>query len=91
MTAQAAAARDAAVHFEAKKTGFGQAQDGWSLTLRIQHDDVPAHIRDSRKGTRYMVVLVEIDDNEEAKKPAPIIANGHRADDGIPDFLRRAK
>lgn len=69
MTAQASLARKAASHFEAKKTGFGQAQDGWSLTLRIQDNDIPAHVRDAKKGTRYMVALVEIGDNEEPVVP----------------------
>lgn len=60
----AAMAREAALHFEAKKTGFGQAQDGWSLTLRIQHADVPDAVRDALKGTRYMVAMVEIGHDE---------------------------
>ena len=68
MTHEATIASENAVHFEAKKTGFGQAQDGWSLTLRIQDDDVPDNVRDARKGTRFMVALVEIDD-DEAPKP----------------------
>lgn len=71
MTREATKARAAAVHFEAKKTGFGQAQDGWSLTLRVQHGDMPPHVRDAMKGTRYMVALVEIDDNEEPKEVMP--------------------
>jgi len=75
MTAQATIARKTAVHFEAKKTGFGQAQDGWSLTLRIQDEDIPPHVRDAKKGTRYMVALVEIGDNEEpVQRPVPLNA-----------------
>lgn len=61
----AARAVAAATFFEAKKTGFGQAQDGWSLTLRISHLDVPPSVRDAPKGTRYQVAIVEIDDSEE--------------------------
>lgn len=71
MTYEAAAAREAAMHFEAKKTGFGQAQDGWSLTLRIQDTDIPPSVRDAKKGTRYMVVLVELNDDESPRIPAP--------------------
>ena len=68
----AARAREAATHFEAKKTGFGQAQDGWSLTLRIQDADVPAFVRDAKKGTRYMIALVEIGDDEQpVSRPSP--------------------
>lgn len=70
MTAEAELAKMAAVHFEAKKTGFGQAQDGWSLTLRIQDLDMPPSVRDARKGTRYMVALVELDDNDSPLPPA---------------------
>lgn len=65
MSHPATTAREAAVHFEAKKTGFGQAQDGWSITLRIQDEDVPPHVRDAKKGTRFMVALVEIGDDEK--------------------------
>lgn len=65
MTAAAAKAREAALSFEAKKTGFGQAQDGWSLTLRIQDIDVPDSVAKAKKGTRFMVVLVEIGDDEQ--------------------------
>jgi hypothetical protein len=74
MTSPANLARATAVHFEAKKTGFGQAQDGWSLTLRIQHDDVPAAVRDAKKGTRYVVALVEIGDDE-----LPVVGKKSRA------------
>ena len=79
MTSPANLARATAVHFEAKKTGFGQAQDGWSLTLRIQHDDVPAAVRDAKKGTRYVVALVEIGDDE-----LPVVGkpNGEASDFG---------
>lgn len=62
-------ARDLAMGFEAKKTGFGQAQDGWSLTLRIQDADLPPQVRDAKKGTRYMVALVELADDETAREP----------------------
>ena len=69
MNAIAELARAASVHFEAKKTGFGQAQDGWSLTLRIQDVDVPPNVRDAKKGTRFMVALVEIGDDEQPLPP----------------------
>jgi hypothetical protein len=71
MNAIAELARAASVHFEAKKTGFGQAQDGWSLTLRIQDVDVPPNVRDAKKGTRFMVALVEIGDDEQPLPPHP--------------------
>lgn len=82
----ATAAREAAVNFEAKKTGFGQAQDGWSLTLRIQDNDVPAHVRDAKKGTRYMVALVEIGDDEQ-----PVNRKGGDATDNGPAVLERSQ
>lgn len=86
MTLEAEAAREMAAHFEAKKTGFGQAQDGWSLTLRIQDGEVPPAVRDAKKGTRYMVALVELNDDETPKDTAPassvVRAAGRGAADG---------
>lgn len=84
----AAQARAAACNFEAKKTGFGQAQDGWSITLRVQHDDLPAHIKDARKGTRYMVALVEIGDDEQPispEVPAPSSSRVSSSDERKPE------
>ena len=87
-------ARAAAVHFEAKKTGFGQAQDGWSLTLRIQDADVPGSVRDARKGTRYMVALVEVGDDElpvagSSNGKTPDFGSGNEGSTSSPAAKRR--
>lgn len=55
-------ARAAAAHFEAKKDGLRQTQTEWKITLTAT--DLPAWLRDARMGTRIMVAVVEIAEDE---------------------------
>lgn len=70
-------ARAAAVHFEAKKDALSQLQSGnWKLTFTVQPGDVPMELLKASMGTRYMVALVEIGDDEQpVEKPKD---NPHR-------------
>jgi hypothetical protein len=75
MTAQAAIARTNAVHFEAKKDGCTQRQSGdWVIRLTVQSLDLDQAVMRAAPGTRYMVALVEIGDDEQPvqqqKEPA---------------------
>jgi hypothetical protein len=57
-------ARAAALHFEAKKNGLSQTQDGtWKLSLTAL--DLPTPVLEAHMGTRFMVALVEIGDDEQ--------------------------
>lgn len=58
-------ARAAAVYCEAKKDGLRQTQEGlWKVTFTVSPLDMPASLMGARPGTRYMVALVEIGDDE---------------------------
>lgn len=65
----AARARTNALSLEVKKDGFSQRQDG-SLVLRLKchPNDMPDEIMKAPMGTRYMAVLVEVEDNGEPKE-----------------------
>jgi len=81
MTAEATIARANAVNFEAKKDGCTQRQSGdWVIRLTVQAADLPQSVMRAAPGTRYVVALVQVDDNEqpvriardtEAASPAP--------------------
>ena len=65
MNSIAAMARTSALSLEVKKDGFTQRQDGSViLRLRCHPNEMPDAVMKAPMGTRYMAVLVEIDDNE---------------------------
>ena len=54
-----------ALQCECKKDGLKQLQSGeWTLALKVHPADVPAPLLTAAMGTRYMAVLVEINDDE---------------------------
>jgi hypothetical protein len=57
--------RKVAVHCEARKWSYRQTKDGVVISLLIHPQEVPDGIALSQLGTRYMVALVEINDQEE--------------------------
>lgn len=62
----AARARENALSVEAKKHALRQQQDGcWIMTLRVHQNDMPEQIMKAPMGTRYMLALVEIGDDEQ--------------------------
>lgn len=64
--APASRAREAALSVEAKKHALRQQQDGcWIMTLRVHQNDMPEAIMKAAMGTRYMLAMVEIGDDEE--------------------------
>lgn len=63
-------ARDSALHFEAVKYAFRQNKEGVVVSFVVHPNEIPAALSTSHIGARYMVALVEIDDNEQAK-PQP--------------------
>ena len=74
MTA-AARARAAALSVEAKKDSLRQTQDGlWKITFTVSPTDMPAALMAARPGTRYMLALVEIGDDEEPVTSGPLAA-----------------
>lgn len=53
------------IKFEAIKTGLRQSKDGYSLTLVVHPDDLPDDLMRDFVGSRYMVVMVRLGDDEQ--------------------------
>jgi hypothetical protein len=51
--------------FEAKKIALRQTKDGYVINLAIHPDDLPDEIVKDFVGSRYMVVMVRLADNQE--------------------------
>ena len=66
MNARAETARQNALQLEVKKDGLKQLQSGeWTLSLKVHANDVPTPLLTAAMGTRYMLAMVEVGDNEE--------------------------
>jgi hypothetical protein len=64
LTDHATTARDSAQHCEAKKHALRQTQDGIVVAFVLHPNDVPPSLQLAPLGTRYMLALVEIADDE---------------------------
>ena len=53
------------LQFEAIKSSLRQTKDGYSLTLSVHPDDLPAELMHDFVGSRYMVVMVRVGDDEQ--------------------------
>jgi hypothetical protein len=53
------------IQFEGIKTSLRQTKDGYSLTLAVHPDELPDDLMRDFVGSRYMVVMVRIGDNEQ--------------------------
>jgi hypothetical protein len=68
------------IQFESIKTGLKQSKDGYMLSLAVHPDELPEELMRDFVGSRYMVVMVRIGDNEEPvdrkefKKHHPAVA-----------------
>ncbi len=77
--------RDNAIHCEAKKHSYRQVQDGVVVSFVLHPQEVPEGLAIAALGTRYMLALVEIGDDERPKeqpsdgKPKPAEANGSKS------------
>lgn len=86
----------AAIHFEAKKHAYRQTQDGIVVSFVIHPDDVNADFAVAALGTRYMVALAKIGDDEQVEpiKPQKVSApaNDKPADfHGVPSEPERKR
>lgn len=61
--------RAAAIHCEAKKHAYRQTQDGVVVSFVIHPQEVPDGLALASLGTRYMLALAEIGDDEKPVKP----------------------
>ncbi|MGI9297059.1 MAG: hypothetical protein ACR2QC_04075 [Gammaproteobacteria bacterium] len=55
---------------EVKKDGLRQTQDGlWKLTVTVHPNDMETSLLEAPMGTRYMMAMVQIGDDERPVKP----------------------
>lgn len=59
--------RDSALHCEAKKHAYRQTQDGVVVSFVLHPQEIPDGLAIAPLGTRYMLALVEIGDDEKPK------------------------
>jgi len=52
------------IQFEAIKTALKQSKDGYVLTLAVHPDDIPDDLMRDFVGSRYVVVMVRLGDDE---------------------------
>lgn len=64
----AAVARENAVHCEARKIAFRQTKDGVVISFVLHPDEVPNSLATAALGTRYVLALVELNDDETPKE-----------------------
>lgn len=64
-TQESILAREAAIHFECKKDGLRQTQDGGvKVTFNINPNDMPKQLYTDPMGTRYVIALVALNEDE---------------------------
>lgn len=61
---------DAAISFEAVKASIRQNKDGVLLVLVIHPTDIPEQLFRDWVGSRYMVAMVKLDDEDQPVVPA---------------------
>ena len=57
--------RDVGINFEAVKVSMTQDKNGFNLRLCVHPDEVPDDLFRDWVGSRYLVVMVKIDDNDQ--------------------------
>ena len=62
-------ARDAAVNFEAVKISMSQDRNGITLRLSLHPNECPPSLHTDWVGSRYMVAMVKLNDQEEPVVP----------------------
>ena len=60
--------RDNALSCEARKIAYRQTKDGVVLSLLLHPSEIPDGLAIAPLGTRYMIALVEIGDDEQPKR-----------------------
>ena len=64
------------IQFEGVKTGLRQSKDGYMLSIAVHPDDIPDDLVKDFVGSRYMVVMVRLDDED---KPMERVKTHHPA------------
>jgi hypothetical protein len=58
-------ARDSAIHFEGVKHAYRQTRDGVVISFVVHPHDVPKGLAEAPLGSRYIVALVQVGDDEQ--------------------------
>ena len=56
---------ESTIQFESIKTGLKQSKDGYILTLAVHPDELPDELMRDFVGSRYVVVMVRLGDDEQ--------------------------
>tara|TARA_R110002020_G_scaffold150980_10_gene327895 strand:- start:1127 stop:1585 length:459 start_codon:yes stop_codon:yes gene_type:complete len=64
--------KDASYGYEAVKSALRQTKDGVAITLVIHPSDLPDALLSDEIGSRYMVGMVRLGDNEEIVEPEEV-------------------
>ena len=67
MNTIATIARERAVNCEVRKIAYRQSKDGIVVSFVVHPNEVPAGLATSQLGTRYILALVELDDEDMPK------------------------
>lgn len=59
--------RDAAINCEVRKIAYRQTKDGVVVSFVLHPNEVPSELANAHLGTRYMIALVEIGDDDQPK------------------------
>lgn len=64
------------IQFEGIKTGLRQSKDGYMLSIAVHPDDIPDDLVKDFVGSRYMVVMVRLDDEDKPliRKTNPVVS-----------------
>jgi hypothetical protein len=86
-------ARDNAIHCEMVKYAYRQSKDGVVVSFVVHPNDIPAALSTSHIGSRYMVALVQVGDDERPiQQPAketrakPSLAEGRPSEKAKRDW-----
>ena len=71
MNTIATIARERAVNCEVRKIAYRQSKDGIVVSFVVHPNEMPAGLATSQLGTRYILALVELDDEDMPKEVRP--------------------
>lgn len=63
--------RDNTIHCEVRKISYRQSKDGVVVSFVIHPNDVPQTLATAELGSRYMLALVQLNDDESPKEVVP--------------------
>ena len=71
---------ESTIQFEGIKAGLKQSKDGYVLTLAVHPDEIPDDLVRDFVGSRYVVVMVRLDQNEQPMNRSNEFPGDHAVD-----------